>query len=549
MNPVLHKDLLGLLRLRRIAVLQIAFVSVLAALVLANWPQQGIVSLESQARDTLQTGLLLGQLLLLVLFVPGIASVALTTEREGGTLEMLYASRLSPLQIVLGKIGSSLAMPMLLLLAGLPFVALIYYRGSEIDASAFWQAYLVIVLAAVFLSAVSLAISALCAQTATALVIAYLVVLVIAGGVMVPALIMLDTQQGAVAQWLHYLRSISPVAALLSILRPDYNDLAGRVRGFAPAWQVFAPFATLAILISLAIVIARLSKPPIAPERSREVRTRSSIGRRLLFLVDPEKQRKPLGRLNPLFYKEGRTNALRSGRWMIRIFYGSLALAFGLALMSLYGGSEYGDLLDYVARILVVLLVTMVAMVSPSLTTASISGEIEGGTFEMLRMSRLGGGQIFWGKFLPAFAPAVLPAIALAPAFGALIYIDNAMLVVLYKLLPLVAVLVATTCAIGLMCSSITANSARATVIAYVIVSALLLLPMLPWLASGESLDPAIARWLAMPSPLVMSLNLLPSGSPAMRQLYEEHILVIAALGLAALIAARVRLSVLLHRG
>lgn len=549
MNPVLLKDLLGLLRLRRIAVLQIAFVGVLAALVLANWPQQGIVSLESQARDTLQTGLLLGQLLLLVLFVPGIASVALTTEREGGTLEMLYASRLSPLQIVLGKIGSSLAMPMLLLLAGLPFVALIYYRGSEIDASAFWQAYLVLVLGAVFLSAVSLAISALCAQTATALVIAYLVVLIIAGGVMVPALIMLDTQQGEIAQALHYLRSISPVAALLSILRPDYNDLAGRVRGFAPAWQVFVIFASLAILVSLAIVTAKLSKPPIAPERQRETRTKRSIGRRLLFLVDPEKQRKPMGSFNPLLYKEGRTNALRSGRWMIRIFYGSLALAFGLALMSLYGGSEYGDLLDYVVRILVALLVTMVAMVSPSLTTASISGEIEGGTFEMLRMSRLGGGQIFWGKFLPAFAPAVLPVIALAPAFGALIYIDNAMLVVLYKLLPLVAVLVATACAIGLMCSSIAANSARATVIAYVIVSALLLLPMLPWLASGESLDPAIARWLAMPSPLVIALNLLPSGSPMVRQLYEEHLILIAALGLLALVAARVRLSVLLHRG
>jgi ABC-type Na+ efflux pump permease subunit len=43
-----------------------------------------------------------------------VASVQLTEEREGNTLEMLYATRLSPLSIVLGKLASAVGFPLLL---------------------------------------------------------------------------------------------------------------------------------------------------------------------------------------------------------------------------------------------------------------------------------------------------------------------------------------------------------------------------------------------------------------------------------------------------
>lgn len=549
MNPVLLKDVLGLLRLKRIALIQVAFVLVLAALVLGTWPQQGVMSLAAQQQDRLQAGLLVGQLLLLILFVPGVASVGLTSEREGATMEMLYASRLKPIEIVVGKLGAALTFPLLLLVTGLPFLGLLYYRGGEIDSASFLRAYLVLLLGAVLLATLALAVSALSRQTSTALVVSYLLALVLSLGTMVPALIMLDTQQGAIAEALHYLRCTSPVAALLSVLRPGYNDLGGFQRHFIPAWQGFIVFAAVGIAVSVGIVVAILSRPPIQPERATSPVKKRTIARRILFLIDPERQRKPIGRLNPLLSKESRTNALRSGRWMVRIFYGSLVLAGGLALMSLYGGSEYGDLLDYVVRILVGLQIGMVAMISPSLTTPAISAELESGTFETLRMSRLSGGQIFWGKFLPAFVPALLPVIALAPAFGTLCYIDNAMIAVLYKLLPLVAASVAMSCAIGLMCSSITSNTARATVIAYAVVAGIVLLPALAWLASGEQLDPRSARWLALPSPLVMALNLLPSGSPLYRQLYVQHLLTVLGIALLALVVARVRLWQLLHRG
>src|SRR3954447_12466144 len=101
MNPVLQKDLLALLRLKRVAAVQLLFVAVLAVMVLGTWPQGGVLegNFGTQGAAAGQGGvrttgrfllaLTLGQIVLLVLFVPGVAGVAVSGEREQNTLEML----------------------------------------------------------------------------------------------------------------------------------------------------------------------------------------------------------------------------------------------------------------------------------------------------------------------------------------------------------------------------------------------------------------------------------------------------------------------------
>src|SRR3954463_3366428 len=165
MNPVLQKDLLGLLRLKRVAAVQVVFVAVLAVMVLGSWPQGGVVEgsaklggTQNVARsaDRFLLGLTLGQIVLLVLFVPGVASVAVSGEREQNTLEMLYASRLKPRQIIAGKVAIAVAYPLLLLLMALPFVALLNWRGDVRGADLLW-AYAILLVTAVFLAVLSLA--------------------------------------------------------------------------------------------------------------------------------------------------------------------------------------------------------------------------------------------------------------------------------------------------------------------------------------------------------------------------------------------------------
>src|SRR4051812_43222265 len=250
MNPVLQKDLLALLRLKRVAAVQLLFVAVLALMVLGTWPQQGVLEGSAQlsshavtrSADRFLLGLTLGQIVLLVLFVPGVAAVSVSGEREQNTLEMLYASRLKPRQIIAGKIGVAVGYPLLLLLMALPFVALLNWRG-DVRAGDLCSAYLILLVTAVLIAILSLAVSAWCKQSSTALVVSYAIVLVLCGGLLVPAAIMLDSAQGLTADVLHYARSLSPVAAALSLLQPQSN-FSGSDRGLTPLWQVFLPLAS-----------------------------------------------------------------------------------------------------------------------------------------------------------------------------------------------------------------------------------------------------------------------------------------------------------------
>ncbi len=553
MNPVLRKDILALLRLARIAAVFVVFVGLLATLVLMTWPQQGLVPLASKGQDNLLLGLVMGQLLLLILAVPGVASVQLTEEKEGNTLEMLYATRLSPLSIIIGKLFSAISFPVLLLLAGLPFLALLNYRG-DVDQRQIVLCYAVLVVTAVLLALTSLAISAICKTSATALVVAYMIVLLVCGAVMVPALIMLDVQEDpSVAQGLHYLRSISPVAAAMSILRPSVNDFGGQIRSNLPAWQVFFGFSALITLGSAAIVALKLSRPPIQAERggapvSDEERT---LGRKLMFLIDDKRQRKPIGSFNPLISKEKRTNQVRSGKWMIRIFYGAAVLGLLLSLMALYGGSEHENVLSYVATVIVSLQFAILALVTPSLASPVVSSEIEADTFEMLRMTRLGGGKIFWGKFIPAFIPSLLPVIAMIPAWIVVSFVNENYIHYAIDLAPITFLALLMCSTIALACSSLFASSARATVIAYMVVAGIFVIPMLAWWGSGTILATPVAAKIAMISPLAVALDMRPGQSVVALTsgMLTQHLIVVGLICVVALLVARVRLGQLMRQG
>ncbi|MEA2707808.1 MAG: hypothetical protein QOF78_409 [Phycisphaerales bacterium] len=563
MNPVLQKDLLALLRLKRVAAVQIVFVAVLAVMVLGSWPQGGVVEGSTQlggagdagrsvmrSADRFLLGLTLGQIVLLVLCVPGVAAVAVSGEREQNTLEMLYASRLKPGQIIAGKLAMAVGYPLLLLIMALPFVALLNWRGDVRGGDLLW-AYVILIVTAVFLAVVSLAISAWSKQSATALVVSYAIVLVLCAGVLVPAAIMLDNAQGLTAQALHYARALSPVAAALSLLQPQSNFHGGD-RGLTPIWQVFLPLAGLVSVACFAALVLKLRRAPSSSEGFGAVGAEDaerSFARKVLFLIDPKKPAKPFASWNPLVGKERRTGGLRSGRWMIRIFYLCLLLSLGLAAMSLYGGVEQGDLLRYVARVVVALQIGIIALVAPSLTTASVASEIENGTWELLRLTPRGGGDIFIGKLLPALVPALLPVLALLPAYGALCAVNSSYLIYLARVVPVVMLAVLFCCLVGLTCSSFIANVARATVTAYLIVAALFVLPLLTWLAAGAQLSDRAAAVIAYLSPLVVALNELPGGWDAVRDLYSLHLWTIAGACALMLAICWIRLNFLLRQG
>ncbi len=102
---------------------------------------------------------LLGLLTAVVLIVPGQAAVAIVGERERQTLPLLQSSQLSGFSIVMGKLISSLAFILLLLVVVLPLLVIPVLLGGVSVWEALWG-LLMVGLTAVTVGALSIWISA-----------------------------------------------------------------------------------------------------------------------------------------------------------------------------------------------------------------------------------------------------------------------------------------------------------------------------------------------------------------------------------------------------
>jgi len=96
-----------------------------------------IISLtEIEANISYSSAITLYQLLviiefsLLVFVVPAVTAGGISGERERQTLDILLSSRLTPANIILGKLASSVNTMILLIISGLPVISLIFIFGG-----------------------------------------------------------------------------------------------------------------------------------------------------------------------------------------------------------------------------------------------------------------------------------------------------------------------------------------------------------------------------------------------------------------------------------
>jgi ABC-type transport system involved in multi-copper enzyme maturation permease subunit len=70
------------------------------------------------------------QMALIVLSVPALTAGSISGERERQTLDLLLVTKLSPFSIVIGKLLSSMAFVLLLIVSTLPVFSIVFYFGS-----------------------------------------------------------------------------------------------------------------------------------------------------------------------------------------------------------------------------------------------------------------------------------------------------------------------------------------------------------------------------------------------------------------------------------
>ena len=127
--------------------------------------------------------LVLVETLLVVFLAPAFTSGAISLEREKQTLDMLTATPISSLAIVIGKLLSALAYVFLLIAASIPLTAIVFVFGGVAPDDVL-RAYAVLIVTALGLGSMGLFISAIMQRTQGATVVTFFTVLFLTLGTM-----------------------------------------------------------------------------------------------------------------------------------------------------------------------------------------------------------------------------------------------------------------------------------------------------------------------------------------------------------------------------
>ena len=127
------------------------------------------------------SGLLILETLLVLVLAPALTSGAVSLEREKQTLDLLVATPLSTLAMVVGKLFSALTYVFLLILASIPVASIVFTFGG-VGPEDVVRGYVYLFAVAFGTGAIALFYSALVRRTQAATVIGYLTVLALTLG-------------------------------------------------------------------------------------------------------------------------------------------------------------------------------------------------------------------------------------------------------------------------------------------------------------------------------------------------------------------------------
>src|SRR5437764_1768576 len=161
MNPIVHRELLEVLRTRKALAMQLGLAVACGLLVLVRWPTDETVDVLNGTRSqqvlrVFGYGLLAGVLFL----VPAFPATAVVREKVRGTLALLLASPMSAVSIYLGKLGGVLGFTALLLLATLPAAAACSALGGTSTRGGVGLLYLVLAAVTLQVATLGLLVSA-----------------------------------------------------------------------------------------------------------------------------------------------------------------------------------------------------------------------------------------------------------------------------------------------------------------------------------------------------------------------------------------------------
>lgn len=201
----------------------------------------------------------------LVLFItPSLTAGAISSEREKQTLNILLTTTQSSTQIIIGKLLSSVAFLVLMLVAGLPLYSLVFLFGG-VSPSQLISIFLFYLLTVVAIGSVGVMFSTITKKTIVAMIATYGSIIFLGG---ITAffffLSMAFHQMGntiatSSSFMTYFWASINPGALMLTLISPSMGDALAELSGIdIPVWITYLLIYVLIIVLSLTIAIKKL---------------------------------------------------------------------------------------------------------------------------------------------------------------------------------------------------------------------------------------------------------------------------------------------------
>jgi ABC-type transport system involved in multi-copper enzyme maturation permease subunit len=442
-NPVLQRELLVNLRMKRSFALLFLYLAALSTVVYFAWPADTRVDPTRQQSGRQLIDLFFsGQYLLASLIAPSFAAGAITGEKERKTYEMLLASPLRPAAIVLGKLLASLTHVAALIFASLPIVMLCLPLGGV-------SLYEVLAASVATYGMISVACSSYFKRTAASLVVSYLVILPLSIFGVAIWFMLADSQA-----WLRLMMTVTLLPAVA---------------------------ATICYLLFIN-TNERLLHPPDVGSEGQEVVDLEQEAQQAVGLVInrdqfPDRLFAPAKRddlmddgANPVYDKEVRSEIFSQGTLMLRVVIQvSMILAIPIMACCLYIWSHYTPV--YVSYVLLFNL-----LVGPVFSAGSMTSERERETLDLLLTTVISPWQIMWGKLVAGLRiSSVLTMFLVWPiVLAALLvpfYWKNFPAVVAY--LGIILLTCMSTAVVALFCSAVFRKTAVSMITAYAVIAAL----------------------------------------------------------------------------
>ena len=205
------------------------------------------------------------QLGLILFITPGLTAGTISTEREKQTLNILLTTSQSSMQIILGKLSSSIAFLVLMLIAGLPIYSLVFLFGG-ISPGQLGLIFLFFFLTMITVGSIGVMFSTITRKTIVSMIATYGTMIFLAGVTafffMIAVQVNMIGGQGITSNPLplaHFWASINPGVLIFTLLNPSTENMVSEATKIEfPVWAGYTIFYILLAVTAITISIKKL---------------------------------------------------------------------------------------------------------------------------------------------------------------------------------------------------------------------------------------------------------------------------------------------------